>query len=98
MKIILVDDLFLEYLPPTSDYIFKRIFGDPNNLYDILADFLKAVITDLQNYELEKITLRDMHVLPNLQDDKFCVLDVMVEPNSGKLIDIEIQVIDRQDM
>ena len=91
-------NLFLEYLLPTSDYVFKRIFCDPNNLYDILADFLKAVITDLQNYELEKITLRDTHVLPNLQDDKFCVLDVMVELNSGKLIDIEIQVIDRQDM
>ena len=74
------------------------MFGDSNNLYNILADFLKAVTTDLQNYELETITLRNTHVLPNLQDDKFCVLDVMVELNSRKLIDIEIQVIDRQNM
>ena len=87
-----------EYLPPTSDYVFKKIFGDPNNLYDILADFLKAVITDLQDQELEKIVLRDTHVLPNIQDDKFGILDVMVELRSGKLIDIEIQVIDRKDM
>ena len=87
-----------EYLPLTSDYVFKKIFGDPNNLYDILADFLKAVIADLQDQELEKIVLRDMHVFPNIQDDKFGILDVMVELKSGKLIDIEIQVIDRKDM
>ena len=87
-----------EYLPPTSDYVFKKIFGDPSNLYDILADFLKAVVTDLQDQELEKIVLRDTHVLPNIQDDKFGILDVMVELKSGKLIDIEIQVIDRKDM
>ena len=88
----------MDYLLPTSDYVFKRIFGDPNNLYDILADFLKAVIPDLQNNELEKIILRDTHVLPNIQDDKFCILDVMVELKSGKLIDIEVQVINRKDM
>ena len=88
----------MDYLLPTSDYVFKRIFGDPNNLYDILADFLKAVIPDLQNDELEKIILRDTHVLPNIQDDKFCILDVMVELKSGKLIDIEVQVINRKDM
>ena len=88
----------MDYLLPTSDYVFKRIFGDPNNLYDILADFLKAVIPDLHNNELEKIILRDTHVLPNIQDDKFCILDVMVELKSGKLIDIEVQVINRKDM
>ena len=88
----------MDYLLPTSDYVFKRIFGDPNNLYDILADFLKAVIPDLLNNELEKIILRDTHVLPNIQDDKFCILDVMVELKSGKLIDIEVQVINRKDM
>ena len=88
----------MDYLLPTSNYVFKRIFGDPNNLYDILADFLKAVIPDLQNNELEKIILRATHVLPNIQDDKFCILDIMVELKSGKLIDIEIQVIDRKDM
>ena len=42
----------MNYLLPTSDYVFKKIFGDPNNLYDILADFLKAVIPDLEDQEL----------------------------------------------
>lgn len=44
-----------EYLPPTSGYIFKKIFGDPNNLYDTLVDFFKAVITNLQSQELKKM-------------------------------------------
>ena len=81
----------MEYLLPTSDYVFKRIFCDPNNLYDILADFLKAVVTDLQNYELEKITLSDTHILPNLQDDKFCVSDVIIVLNSRKLVSVYIK-------
>ena len=78
-------------LSPKSDFIFKLIFGDENNS-DILADFLMAVL-DLPESEYDRITLVDPHLKQMFPGDKLGILDVKLHTKTGKVIDIEIQVL-----
>ena len=57
-NIIFRVNIFLDYLLPTSNYVFKRIFDDLNNLYDIWAIFLKAVIPNLHNNSIGGVCTR----------------------------------------
>ena len=80
----------IEYIPPKSDFIFKRIFGDPKNT-DILTAFLKSTL-DIAHDEYDKITLVDTHLSQEDKYDKLGILDVKVQTKSGNIIDIEIQL------
>ena len=78
----------IKYLPPKSDFIFKKIFGDAKNT-EILAAFLKSTL-DIAPEEYEKIILTDTHINPVDERDKMGILDVKVQTKSGNFIDIEI--------
>ena len=80
----------IKYLPPKSDLIFKKIFGDVNNI-EILTAFLKSTL-DIAHDEYEKIILTDTHLSQNGEHDKLGILDVKVQTKSGNIIDIEIQL------
>ena len=80
----------IKYLPPKSDFVFKKIFGDPKNV-DILTAFLKSTL-DIPHDEYEKITLVDTHLPQESRCDKLGILDVKVQTKSGNIIDIEIQL------
>ena len=82
--------MYKKYLPPKSDFIFKKIFGDPKNV-DILTAFLKSTL-DIPHDEYETITLVDTHLPQESKRDKLGILDVKVRTKSGNIIDIEIQV------
>jgi predicted transposase/invertase (TIGR01784 family) len=77
-------------LPPTSDFVFKLIFGDKRNVNDLIA-FLQAVL-DLPASEYDYITFTDPAVKKEFKDDKAGVLDVKIHTTSGYVIDVEIQV------
>ena len=79
----------MQYFSPKSDFVFKQIFGDPNNT-DILADFLKAVL-DIPADDYEKIDLVDTHLNKKYFADKMGVLDLKITTKSGHIIDVEIQ-------
>jgi predicted transposase/invertase (TIGR01784 family) len=79
----------LEILPPTSDFVFKMLFGDERSKSYLMA-FLKAFL-ELPDEEYELIFL-DTHIKPEFGGDKLGILDVKVRTASGKVIDIEIQV------
>jgi predicted transposase/invertase (TIGR01784 family) len=85
-----------DLLSPKSDYVFKRIFGDRNNL-DILADFLKSAL-DLPPEEFDRLVLADPHLNPDHSDGKKGVLDVKVYTTRGKIIDVEIQLLRDSDI
>ena len=80
----------IRYIPPKTDFMFKKIFGDPNNI-EILTAFLKSTL-DIDHDEYEKITLVDTHLSQEDRYDKLGILDVKVQTKSGNQIDIEIQL------
>ena len=79
----------MQYFSPKSDFVFKQIFGDPNNT-DILADFLKAIL-DIPADDYEKIDLVDTHLNKKYFADKIGILDLKITTKSGHIIDVEIQ-------
>jgi predicted transposase/invertase (TIGR01784 family) len=83
-------------LSPKSDYIFKLIFGDERNI-DVLQSFLQSVL-DLPPEEYQKISIVDPHLKREDEFDKLAVLDVKVHTVSGKVIDVDIQVLDVPDI
>jgi predicted transposase/invertase (TIGR01784 family) len=78
-----------DILPPTSDFVFKMLFGDERNK-SMLMDFLKSFL-ELPDAEYE-LTFLDPHIKPEYNGDKLGILDVKVSTKTGKVIDIEIQV------
>ena len=76
-------------LPPTSDFVFKLLFGDERNK-SALIGLLRAFV-DLPQEECE-LTFLDTHLKPEFEDDKLGILDVKVRTTSGQIVNIEIQV------
>ncbi|MDR0805014.1 MAG: Rpn family recombination-promoting nuclease/putative transposase, partial [Oscillospiraceae bacterium] len=76
-------------LPPKSDFVFKRIFGDVRNT-DILTDFLQSVL-ELPAEDYEEVSVVDPHLNKDSGEDKYGILDVKVRTKTGKIIDVEIQ-------
>jgi predicted transposase/invertase (TIGR01784 family) len=77
-------------LLPKSDFVFKLIFGEVENI-EILRAFLIASL-DIPRDEYEKIEFSDTHLKREFEGDKLGILDVLVTTKSGKKINIEIQV------
>jgi predicted transposase/invertase (TIGR01784 family) len=77
-------------LPPSSDIVFKMLFGDARNS-DILIAFLKAILP-LPEDEFQEVTLMNPFLANEYPDEKVSILDVKAKTASGRRIDIEIQV------
>jgi predicted transposase/invertase (TIGR01784 family) len=80
----------IDYLPPSADIIFRRLFGQQKNANDILLPFLRAVLP-LPNDEYAKILITDPEPKDGSPSTKPVRFDVCVQTASGRLIDIEIQ-------
>lgn len=61
----------LEYLMPSADFVFKKIFGAPANKDDILKDFLQSILDiphcewleiDIDNSKIDKSNVVDLHI------------------------------------
>ena len=79
----------INVLPPTSDFVFKLLFGDERNK-SALIGLLRALV-DLPQEECE-LTFLDTHLKREFKGDKLGILDVRVRTTSGQIINIEIQV------
>ena len=86
----------VKILPPKVDVIFKLLFGDSRNK-EILIDFLQSVLR-LPNEEYERITIVDPHLKREAPDDKLGIVDVLLNTKSGKILHIEIQVLEQDDL
>jgi len=82
-------------LLPKVDVIFRLLFGDKRNI-EILTDFLKSVL-DLADDEYESITLEDTHLKRETVDDKLGIVDVRLTTKSGKIVHIEMQILEQDD-
>lgn len=81
-------------LDPKNDYVFKRIFGRVGN-EDITKDLLSAILG-------EKITSVELDNNPilekDLPDSKVGILDIKAKINEKIDIDIEMQMVDKNNM
>ena len=91
-----MDNKPTKLLLPKVDVIFKLLFGDKRNKR-ILIDFLKSVI-DLPDDDYEFITIDDTHLKRETIDDKLGIVDVKLTTKSGKIVHIEMQVLEDDDM
>jgi predicted transposase/invertase (TIGR01784 family) len=79
-------------LPPKNDAVFKLLFGDQRN-GDLLIDFLKAVLT-LSEDDYSEISIVDPHLIRKHPDKKLGILDLKIKMRSGKIVHVEIQLLD----
>ena len=80
-------------LPLTSDYVFKRIFGQEENK-GALKDFLESIL----DVKIKKIEIKNPEIPKNYYDSKFGVLDLKVVLNDEMVVDVEMQMKNRHDM
>jgi predicted transposase/invertase (TIGR01784 family) len=77
-------------LSVSLDYIFKLIFGNPQNV-DVTQNFLSAVL-NLPEEEFISLKFTNTELKRKFKDDKLSVLDVRIETVKHSDISIEIQV------
>ena len=95
MRVITISKEITKILLPKVDVIFRLLFGDKRNI-EILTDFLKSVL-DLADDEYESITLEDTHLKRETVDDKLGIVDVRLTTKSGKIVHIEMQILEQDD-
>jgi predicted transposase/invertase (TIGR01784 family) len=80
----------MEPLSPKNDFIFKKLFADPEHI-DILTAFLASVL-DVSPEGLTGLQLVESHILGDTSEDKECILDVRANTREGTAINVEIQL------
>lgn len=83
-------------LSPRNDLVFKLLFGDARDT-TILTAFLKSAL-DLPAEDYQEVSIVDPQLKGEAPDDKQGILDVKVKTPSGKVIDIEIQIVEHPQM
>ena len=80
-------------LPLTSDYVFKRIFGQEENK-EALKDFLESIL----DVEIKNIEINNPEIPKNYYDSKFALLDLRVTLNTEVVVDVEMQMQNQHNM
>ncbi len=76
-----------ERLDLKNDYVFKRIFGKPENNQE-LKELLEAIL----NIEIKKVEVKNPEITKDYADEKLGVLDIRAQINENAMIDIDMQV------
>jgi predicted transposase/invertase (TIGR01784 family) len=79
----------VEILDPKVDSIFKKIFGEKQ---DVFIDFVNSVFADKNEKLVKFVTFLNTELSKDISDGKECVLDVRAELDDGSQINIEVQV------
>jgi len=78
-----------------NDLIFKRVLGDSKN--NIIEYFLKSIL-DIPHDEYDELIITDPNLRVDGPDDKIGILDIKLKTKSGKIIDIELQLLHTPEM
>ena len=84
---IRIEDTKMIRLPLTSDYVFKRIFAREEN-NSMLKDFLESIL----NIHINKVEVKNPELTPNMADEKLGILDLKLDIDNEKVVDVEMQV------
>ena len=74
-------------LPLTSDYVFKRIFGQEENK-EALKDFLESIL----NIKIKNIEINNPEIPKDFYDSKYGVLDLKVTLDNKLIVNVEMQL------
>ena len=82
----------MQRLRPLNDFIFKKLFGETENI-DNLKSFLNAVLNKDKTQELVELEIINEKELTtdNIQDKKG-IIDVLAKTSDGTNINIEVQL------
>ncbi|PGY34548.1 Rpn family recombination-promoting nuclease/putative transposase, partial [Bacillus thuringiensis] len=79
------------------DFAFKQLFGTKGN-EEILMGFLNAVLQRTLLSPITSLTLEDPYLHNEDKEDKRFIMDVRAALGTGELVNIEIQIANKQDM
>ena len=82
----------MQFINPTTDFAFKKIFGSPESA-DILLSFLNAVLGFQSPYRIAQVTIQDPYLAPKIKGMKDSFVDVRATDEQGKHYIIEMQVL-----
>lgn len=74
-------------LPLTSDYVFKRIFGQEENK-EALKDFLESIL----KIKISNVEINNPEIPKNFYDSKYGMLDLKVTVDEKIIINVEMQL------
>ena len=78
---------------PTSDYVFKRLFGVEKNK-DILISFLNAIFQECEiEHKIVDLQYKNTELSKDSTEQRKSVLDVRAQVDNNYHIDIEVQTI-----
>lgn len=80
-------EINIKKLPLTSDYVFKRIFGQEENK-EALKDFLESIL----KINIEKIEINNPELPKDFYDSKYGMLDLKVTLDNQIIVNVEMQV------
>ncbi len=83
----------LKLINPKYDFIFKDLFGNENNIEEVSA-FLKSIL-DIPAEEYGQITFLPTATRKRRKDEKQGIVDIRLKTKMGKIVNIEVQVLDR---
>lgn len=79
-------------IDPKVDYAFKKLLGSEDSA-DLLLSFLNAVLDPREHRRLEHVEILNPFQPQETDLDKFSVLDVKARDESGRLFNIEMQML-----
>ena len=77
----------IERLPITDDYIFKRVFAYEGN-ESVLKDLLEAILKK----DIKEVQIKNPEIIPYEKGETRGLLDIKAETEDGTLLDIEMQM------
>ena len=76
------------YIDPTTDFGFKKLFA--NELHkDLLMDFLNSMLPE--DNQIVSLTFQQPEQLPDFEEDRKAIFDILCEAQSGEKFIIEMQ-------
>lgn len=89
----------MERLRPLNDFIFKKLFGEQENIHN-LKSLLNAILnkdnTEEELVDLEILNEKEL-ITDNIKDKKG-IIDVLAKTKNGTQINIEVQLTDQDNM
>ena len=77
----------IQRLPLTSDYVFKRIFGQEENK-SALIDFLEGIL----EIKIQNVQINNPEIPKDFYDSKYGVLDLKVTLDNRLIVNVEMQM------
>ena len=78
---------------PTSDYVFKRLFGVEKNK-DLLIDLLNALSEEYDLMpKIKDLEYRNSELIKKYEENRSGLLDVRIKATNNTYVDVEVQTI-----